>query len=306
MRGLSKWLVAAAVAAWPGMGAWAGEGTTGAAFLKIAPGARAAGLGEAYTAAVDEASAVVWNPAGLALITKPEMSATRTQWLQEGEHNFLAAATPGTGGVWGVGVVTLSLPHIPERLTDTEDADGEFEARDAAYTLSYGRKLGATLAWGVSAHYIQQTLGGVSAAAPALSLGTLWRPGGKTWTFGAAVRNAGGEITFDQEGDPLPMTVALGAAARLWRDRCLLSTDLRWPREGTPSGSAGVEYVRPLFAEGRGRLRAGYNSAAADAEDGTGVALGLGLGFGRWDVDVTWAPYGVLGDTFRYAFRLQF
>ena len=34
-------------------------------FLRIAPGARSAGMGEAFVAVADDASATHWNPAGL-------------------------------------------------------------------------------------------------------------------------------------------------------------------------------------------------------------------------------------------------
>jgi hypothetical protein len=41
------------------------SGTTGFQFLKIAPDARSVGMGEAFTAVVNDVSAVYWNPAGL-------------------------------------------------------------------------------------------------------------------------------------------------------------------------------------------------------------------------------------------------
>ena len=40
-------------------------GRTGVPFLLIAPGARAAGMGEAFIAIADDATSVHWNPAGL-------------------------------------------------------------------------------------------------------------------------------------------------------------------------------------------------------------------------------------------------
>jgi len=41
------------------------KGTTGAAFLTMGMGARAVGMGGAYSAVAADASAVSWNPAGL-------------------------------------------------------------------------------------------------------------------------------------------------------------------------------------------------------------------------------------------------
>src|SRR5262245_37558041 len=112
-------------------------GTSGAAFLKIAPGARAAALGEAYTALADDSSAILWNPAGLARLKKAEVSATRAQWLQEGSHDFLAGAIPTQYGSFALSIVSLSIPDIQKRAADTADADGTFDSRDTAYSAGY-------------------------------------------------------------------------------------------------------------------------------------------------------------------------
>jgi hypothetical protein len=67
-----------------------------------------------------------------------------------------------------------------------------------------------------------------------------------------------------------------------------------------------VEVSPPVYKNAVGHLRAGYRSDVQDVSDATGASLGLGFSFPRWGFDATWAPYGVLGDTFRYAFRFSF
>ncbi|MDI6782043.1 MAG: UPF0164 family protein, partial [bacterium] len=47
---------------------------TGGEFLTFGVGARAAGMGEAFTAVADDSSAVYWNPAGIAC--QPQESVT--------------------------------------------------------------------------------------------------------------------------------------------------------------------------------------------------------------------------------------
>ena len=281
-------------------------GAVGAAFLKIAPGARAAALGEAFTAVADDASTLIWNPAGLAHLRKPEIAATHSQWLQEASHDFMAAALPVSRATVGLGVTSFSVPNIPKRALDTDAPDGVFDARDAAYHLGWGQALGDDWALGLAATYVRQTIDGRSAGGAAATLGALWRTPWRPLTTGLALRNLGGEIKFDQEGDPLPMTAAFGVALRTPNDRLTFSTDLRLPSKGDVAESAGLEYTHPLFKDGQGRLRTGYNSSAAEADSASGLSLGLGLDFTRWAFDVTWAPYGVLGDTFRYGFRVSF
>jgi hypothetical protein len=72
-------------------------------------GARAAALGDAYTAVADDAYATVWNPAGFARLPRPEMAATHTQWIQSGRHDVLVGAYPTSVGTFGVSAVTLSF-----------------------------------------------------------------------------------------------------------------------------------------------------------------------------------------------------
>lgn len=280
-------------------------GTNGAPFLQIAAGARAAALGGAYTALADDAASLMWNPAGLARVRRAELAATHTQWLQNADHDFLAGAIPTRWGTLGVGAVTLSVPDIPKRLTDTDAADGSFESRDAAYSIGYGRTVGTRWSLGLSAQYIRRALDGTSAAAPAASLGAQWKTPFSFLTLGASLRNIGGDITFNEEGDPLPMTTSVGAAARFLKDRLALALDARSVRDQDPSFGLGMEYAPRLFKDGTGALRAGYDSAAGTA-GGTGLTLGAGLGFSRWGLDVSWAPYGALGDSLRYGFRFSF
>src|SRR5262245_41323537 len=103
-------------------------GTSGAAFLKIAAGARAAALGGAYTALADDASSILWNPAGMAKLEKAEVTATRSQWLQSADHDFLAGALPTEYGAFGLAITAFSVGDIEKRITDTSDPDGTFES----------------------------------------------------------------------------------------------------------------------------------------------------------------------------------
>jgi len=58
-----------------------GPGTTGANFLKIGVGARAAAMGDAFTVIVDDSTSLYWNPAGLIRIKERQLSATYNTWF---------------------------------------------------------------------------------------------------------------------------------------------------------------------------------------------------------------------------------
>ena len=287
---------------------WAGgkSGTNGAAFLKIPAGARPASMGGAFTAVADDAHAAVWNPAGLAQLEKSEITATHNQWFQSARQEFLAGAFPTGMGTFAASVMTLSVDSIDRRLGDTAEADGSFASMDGAYGLSYGRAWGSRWSAGLGLTYVRQTLDGHSAATPAATFGALWKTPYRPLTLGASVRHLGGDLTFDEEGDPLPLTATLGAAGRFWDNKILLAIDGNWVRNETTHVAAGFEYSQPLFTDATGHLRAGYNTAATDVAGQNGYSLGLGLSLPRWGVDMTYAPYGDLGDTFRYGFHIFF
>jgi hypothetical protein len=281
-------------------------GTSGAAFLKVAAGARPSALGEAYTALADDVNAVAWNPAGLTGVTSPQFTATQGQMLQEFDQSFVAGAYPFPWGTLGFGVTSLSVDGIEKRAADTDAADGTFGAEDTAYNLSYARRFGENLSAGVSVVYLRQALDGRSASAMGGNLGLQWVTPHRPLTVGLALRHLGTKVKFDQEGDPLPMTPSLGAA---WRHgRLNLTADVRQPRDEDVSFGGGAEFLQPLPSlEMSVAVRGGYNSAATDVTEGmSGVSAGFGVTWRQWGFDMAWAPYGALGQTFRYALIVKF
>lgn len=173
---------------------WAGgkAGTTGAAFLKIGAGARAAAMGNTFTAVADDADASIWNPAGLTQLSRPQITAAHTQWIQGGQHDSWAYAHPTKGGTFAASVVTLAYEGIERRTEDTDDAEGTFGSLDGAYGLSYGRTVLDHLSLGLGMTFVRQSLDSESAAVPTGTVGALWKTPISFLTLGTAVRNIGG------------------------------------------------------------------------------------------------------------------
>lgn len=129
-----------------------------AAFDDLGAGARAPGMGDAFTAVADDVYAIYYNPAGLALLEKPELAASRTQHLMglsDGSGlgtSFLGYAQPlGRGnGALGAAVQSFSL-------------DGGYY-NERAYYLSYGRPVPRGLGldglyWGMSLKALNRSFG---------------------------------------------------------------------------------------------------------------------------------------------------
>ncbi|MBV9080591.1 MAG: PorV/PorQ family protein [Elusimicrobia bacterium] len=279
-------------------------GTSGAQFLKIGAGARPTAMGEAYTAVSDDVNAVYFNPAGLATLERPEITAMHTQWFQGIDYNFGAFAHPGAHGTLAVSACTLQTDAIDKRAAD-ESALGTFTDLDAAYALSYAGKINDLTSVGATARYIRQQIDSEIASTVGGDLGLLRKLDGTPFTLGLAARNFGAKVKFKEEGDPLPFVVDAGAAARLLKDRLLLSLTLSAPRDNDLQYAAGVEWAERHTVV-RYAARAGYRSLATDKDGASGISLGAGIGYRRLDFDFAWVPFGQLGNTFRYAVLVRF
>jgi hypothetical protein len=280
-------------------------GTSGAQFLKIGAGARPTAMGDAFVGIADDVNAVYYNPAGLGFMDRPEFTAMHTQYFQGLDYDYGAFAQPLKMGTLAISAATLKTDAITRRGAD-ESALGTFENQDAAYALSYGRKFGDTLAGGVTARWVRESIDSTSAQTWSTDWGIHKRFEGRPFTLGLAVRHLGKKITFNEEGDPLPLTIDGGAGMDLLQNRLKLGLDVRHVRDTGLKYGLGAEWHQSLRDKYRYAVRAGYNSANTDAGGATGISLGAGVGFRALDLDFAWIPFGNLGNTFRYAAHLKF
>jgi hypothetical protein len=78
-------------------------GTAGAQFLKLGVGARANGMGDAFVAVSNDATAMYYNPAGLTQLYDREIIFTHVDYPAEIAYEFVGLAYPlyRVGGVFG-------------------------------------------------------------------------------------------------------------------------------------------------------------------------------------------------------------
>ena len=73
--------------------AMAQVGQTGLSFLKLGVGARALGMGEAYSAVASDPTATYYNPASLSLSHNSQILFMHKEYVQDTRTEFLAATT---------------------------------------------------------------------------------------------------------------------------------------------------------------------------------------------------------------------
>ena len=280
-------------------------GTSGAQFLKIGAGARPTAMGEAFTGIADDVNAVYYNPAGLAFLMRPEITAMHTQWFQGLNYEFGAFVYPTDHGSFGFSAATLKADDLEKRNAD-ESFQGNFETLDAAYALSYAKNFSPTFSVGLTGRFINQEIDTVSANTWSGDVGLMKKMTRWPMSFGLAVKHFGQKVEFTEDSDPQPLTIVGGTGLNLLGDKILLGLDIKKPRDNDVQFGVGSEWRQKLFGETRFALRAGYNTSGTDPDGTTGVSLGGGFGFKQLELDFAWVPFGDLGDTFRYAALFRF
>ncbi len=278
-------------------------GTTGAAFLKIAPGARPAAMGEAYAPVADDVYSAFWNPAGLNYLTSGEVSFMHSFWFQGINYSYLAYARPVKflRGKIGVSMTYLNAGSI-ERVTSAGDSDGDFTPYDYAAGISYARRIFGVNA-GITLKRIYQSINDKSASAFAADMGLRYRMFSDKLDLGVSFSNLGTELKFNKRSAPLPFIVRAGAGYPILKNLiAVVQADL--PNDNAASIHAGGEYVLGRNSGTPVALRTGYRTNSS-LDSLSGFSAGLGISNMNYSFDYAITPYGKLGFSHRISLSLK-
>ena len=268
-----------------------------ASFLNVGAGARAQGLGGAYSALADDSSSLYWNPAGMARLEKKEASASHAELFEGTRHDYLVYAHPTQAGVLGAALTYLSQNKIEGRDASGRTTGG-YEASDSAFSFGYGRRTNVADV-GLTAKYIRSHIGSAEAQTIAIDLGARKEFGAVL--VGAAIRNMGPGLKYEGERNDLPLRLALGAAYKFSAGHAVSAELTNGPRGAGTEAGFGGEYqaVKNIF------LRAGYTTRTVAGGSGFDAAKGLSLGVGlrneRFSLDYAVLPMGELGSSHRFS-----
>jgi hypothetical protein len=292
-----------------------GPSATGFTFMKIGVGSRPVAIGQAFTAVADDANALFYNPAGLALECPLDISVTACQMLK-GVSYFTGGLTVPFARRFGAGLAGGLLNTTDIRRDELGQELGSFSSNELIAGPGLAVRLVRGLAVGAAGKYVYSRIDSFSAGAISLDAGVLYQPV-KYIKLGASLLHLGTPRRFIKNWEYQPVNLRGGAAFKLpvQNNHLLLAADLSVYPDYGPTIGAGGELKLDLQQLGAGQnsrlfLRGGYQSGG-HLGFWSGFSLGIGyemvLGPGLLlAVDAVYLSYGLLGTAERVSLGLKF
>ena len=288
------------------------EAMQGVQFDFLAPGARSLAMGGAFVAVADDASAVFWNPAGIARLEedKTQLLGNVATWpadlkFYQGTVVFHVKGLPGAVALHAR---SLSMSQEPERTAYRPDGTGlTFDAGYATFGLTYARSLTDKFTVGVNANLVQLGLAEFKQSTVTFDLGTLYDVGTLGMKIGMGIQNIGSQVQFIEKQARIPAVFRVGTSFQVLnsgQNHLVGSFEFSHPPDNSERANVGAEYGYKDFLF----LRGGYN-IKYDAE---GLAAGAGVHFPvstlhtMANLDYAFTDMGDLGEVHRVSLTLKF
>lgn len=314
-------------------------GTTAAKFLSIGVGPRAISMGGAFTSIGNDASALYWNPAGIAKLNNYEAMFSHTNLFKDLEIslNYAAIVIPTDGwGNFGASITSLDYGMMDVTTEYYPEGTGEkFSASSYAFALSYSRVITEDFSAGITVKYIRELIFNSSADGIAFDIGTIFNTPFFGIKFSSIISNYGSKMQMlgedlllrydadpQREGNnetvdayiktdkfdlPLKLQIGISKEIELFENQKLtLAVDATHANDNAEYLNIGGEFslFNDLFF-----LRAGYKALFLE-DSQEGLTLGVGINYNieviNFGFDYAFQEYEFLGNTHSFGVRLRF
>ncbi|HXI21169.1 MAG TPA: PorV/PorQ family protein [Gemmatimonadales bacterium] len=152
-----------------------GYGGTSAEFLLLGAGARGAALGGAYSALTNDVTALYYNPAGLAQMSRPQAMVSTYSYVASTRYSWVGIAMPMGGGARALGLSVGSFGFSDQPVYTLENPDGTGETYSVSETFlagTYSQNFSDRFSAGFTAKMVTDHLGSTAATGFAVDFGT--------------------------------------------------------------------------------------------------------------------------------------
>ncbi|MFQ5599770.1 MAG: PorV/PorQ family protein [Candidatus Krumholzibacteriia bacterium] len=296
-------------------------------FLKIGVGARAVAMGGAFTPVADDATALHWNPAGLALLEERHLHVSHTEWPADIDYEsvFLTLPVASLGG--GLGFMVSSLRTELDFTTEEEPLPHgrTFGFSDLLIGAGYARQFTDRFSFGFNVKYVREDLGsevgGSVLSSWAADVGTMFQLPYRgfrmsmAWTnMGPDFQPPGGFLSAPTGSDARevryqsfsPASIfSFGASLEPVRQphfRMVTSLQFDHPADTEELLKGGVElWIDEIIA-----LRTGWNPRSDEMQFSAGFGLRGRLGGRSLSIDYAYTDGNALGRIDRLSLEMEF
>jgi len=282
-------------------------GTSGADFLELGVGSRPLGMGEAFTAEINDINSLYYNPAGLATLKYPVLTIFHQELILDSRFENISLAQKVYGGWLAVANTLFWVPSF-EKVDIDGNETGTVQFYNGNFTIGYGYDF-EKFYFGGSVKYIYQKIDTLFLSSFAMDVGILkdmylYSPFDspiRNFTIGISILNLG----TTAKDDPLPRMIRFGTSYKMtkwfgWNidftENMINSSDLYDFTYGFSESfriNTGVElnYMELIYLRGGWR----FNDAGT-------YALGVGFNYAINDVafsfDASYSDNGIFGPVY--------
>lgn len=280
-------------------------GNSSGGFLLKNPGAKSAGMAEAYSSFGSDVGGIEtlpYNPASTAFIDSKQISIMGNRGVADDTYGTALFGTPTPLGSLAGQLMYYSLGNID--LIDRSGVTRTVKAeQDLAMSVNYSdRILVDYLASGLTLKYLRSTLvDSKTSSAWAADIGLQARFLEEKLAFGFSFLNFGSQLNYIDAGEPLPSTLKFGGSYTLPVEasgKLKVALDLSQTRDEEWKQFLGAEYTWSRIVA----FRAGYKNG----QDQGKLNFGMGFFWNRYQLDYAFTDAGKLGTVHSVSISAKF
>ncbi|MFP4467012.1 MAG: PorV/PorQ family protein [Candidatus Goldiibacteriota bacterium] len=200
-------------------------GGSAAAFLRAGAGARAAGMGNAFSAFYGDASLSYWNPAGITGISRTGVSSMFSWLTNDRSLNSLNFIYGTNAGHIGINLLNSSIGGIDIRESDTEIPDAVLTFNQNCYYLTYAKELYQGISAGINIKAVHMVLGEFNALGVSFDAGVHLRMFDEAW-FSVVLQDPAGTLQWSTgTKEEIPFVLRLGSMASFFGGQLKLAVE---------------------------------------------------------------------------------